>query len=416
MTVLSRRARARRSGRRPEWTWLTTLLALAVLASSALVFTSRVELLKLAVVLALWAAVAAAFVSVVYRRQSDADQARARELKHVYDLQLDREIAARREYELTVEAQLRRELTAELRTQAADEVAALRAELAALRTNLEIWFDADLGHRPELETERTTVRAYSDWAYDSAAGPDTEAPHAAAVLDPEAAGRTAENPIIDVPEVGVPAGSPAAPSRQQTAEAAGTEYDRPGARRRTEQISDPQHQPAAEPPSDNGSAVGWQPAPAAGAWLPPGAPGSNWASTSDADSRAADQPPIDRSVAFSEPPGGGRHGRHAEPAGPAVDSFSFGAPPDGGPPAGRRARSRHSAEPAPEEYSEAAPTTAPLPTISSFTAEPAPAARHRGPDSETPAPTAGAQTVAELLARLQTENVGRRRRRRADDD
>lgn len=121
-------------------------------------FTNRVELLKLAVILALWAAVVAAFVSVIYRRQSDLDQAKARDLKLVYDLQLDREISARREYELTVETQLRRELASELRAQAADEVAALRAELAALRANLEILFDADLAHRPALETDRAAAR------------------------------------------------------------------------------------------------------------------------------------------------------------------------------------------------------------------------------------------------------------------
>src|SRR4029077_14922186 len=86
------------------------------------------------------------------------DQARAGDLKLVYDLQLDREISARREYELTVESQLRRELASELRAQAADEGAALRAELAALRTNLEILFDADLSHRPAIETDNT-VRA-----------------------------------------------------------------------------------------------------------------------------------------------------------------------------------------------------------------------------------------------------------------
>ena len=101
------------------------LLVLAIGASSALVFTNRVELLKLAVILSLWAAVVGAFVSVIYRRQSDADQARARDLKLVYDLQLDREISARREYELSVESHLRRELATELREQAADEVAAL---------------------------------------------------------------------------------------------------------------------------------------------------------------------------------------------------------------------------------------------------------------------------------------------------
>src|SRR5271155_3676044 len=163
MTDLSRGARVRRGGRRPGWVLLTTLLVLAIGASSALVFTSKVELLKLAVILALWAAVVAAFVSVIYRRQSDVDQARARDLKMVYDLQLDREISARREYELAVESHLRRELAAEMRSQATDEVAALRAELAMLRSNLEILFDADLAHQPALETERTTTRTYSEW-------------------------------------------------------------------------------------------------------------------------------------------------------------------------------------------------------------------------------------------------------------
>src|ERR1700681_1935037 len=152
LTVLTRRARSRRGGRRPGWLLLTVLLVLAIGASSALVFTSRVELLKLAVILALWAAVVAAFVSVIYRRQSDIDQARARDMKLVYDLQLDREISARREYELTVESQLRRELASELRAQSADEVAALRDELTALRTSLEILFDTDFEHRPALES------------------------------------------------------------------------------------------------------------------------------------------------------------------------------------------------------------------------------------------------------------------------
>ena len=85
MTVLSRGARTRRGGRRPGWLLLTVLLVLAIAASSALVFTNRVELLKLAVILALWAAVVAAFVSVIYRRQSDADQAKVRDLKLVLE-------------------------------------------------------------------------------------------------------------------------------------------------------------------------------------------------------------------------------------------------------------------------------------------------------------------------------------------
>ena len=205
MTDPTRGARIRRSGRRPGWILMTVLLVLAIVASSALVFTNRVELLKLAVILALWAAVVAAFVSVIYRRQSDTDQAKVRDLKLVYDLQLDREISARREYELTVESQLRRELAAELRAQAADEVAALRAELAALRANLEYLFDADLSHRPAIETDRAAAPSFTDWApRPEAAGRvrssriDTEE---TAILDEidDHSPDTEESPIIDVP-------------------------------------------------------------------------------------------------------------------------------------------------------------------------------------------------------------------------
>ncbi|WP_332888957.1 DUF6779 domain-containing protein, partial [Mycobacterium lehmannii] len=198
MTDPTRSARYRRAGRRPGWMLLTALLVLAIAASSALVFTDRVELLKLAVILALWAAVVAAFVSVIYRRQSDVDQAKVRDLKLVYDLQLDREISARREYELSLETQLRRELEAEVRAQAADEMATLRAELSALRANLEILFDADLSHRPAIEPERTTVRAYSDWARDS----ETTGRVSSSRIDeyrPDIEERTEESPIIDVP-------------------------------------------------------------------------------------------------------------------------------------------------------------------------------------------------------------------------
>ncbi len=199
MTDLSRGARVRRSGRRPGWVLLTTLLVLAIGASSALVFTNQVELLKLAVILALWAAVVAAFVSVIYRRQSDVDQARARDLKLVYDLQLDREISARREYALTVESQLRRELASELRAHAADEVSALRAELTALRTNLEILFDAELSERPALETERKTVRGYSDWDREHESARE-RVNRVTSVRAEEPSPRADDSSIIDVPE------------------------------------------------------------------------------------------------------------------------------------------------------------------------------------------------------------------------
>jgi hypothetical protein len=199
MTDLSRGARVRRGGRRPGWVLLTALLVLAIGASSALVFTNQVQLLKLAVILALWAAVVAAFVSVIYRRQSDVDHARARDLKLVYDLQLDREISARREYELTVESQLRRELASELRAHSSDEVSALRAELAALRTNLEILFDAELSERPALETERKAVRGYSEWDREHESARE-RVNRVASVRAEEPSRRADDSTIIDVPE------------------------------------------------------------------------------------------------------------------------------------------------------------------------------------------------------------------------
>ena len=197
MADLTRGTRPRRGARRPGWLLLTVLLVLAIGASSALVFTNSAELLKLAVILALWAAVVAAFVSVIYRRQSDIDQAKVRDLKLVYDLQLDREISARREYELSVETQLRRELTSEIRAQAADEVAGLRAELAALRANLEILFDADLSHRPALETDR--ARAYADWPREAESTGRVTASRIDTEDREDVDANTEESPIIDVP-------------------------------------------------------------------------------------------------------------------------------------------------------------------------------------------------------------------------
>jgi hypothetical protein len=287
MTDLSRGARARRGGRRPGWVLLTTLLVLAIGASSALVFTSKVELLKLAVILALWAAVIAAFVSVIYRRQSDVDQARARDLKLVYDLQLDREISARREYELTVESQLRRELVTELHAQASDEMSELRAELAALRTNLEILFDAELSERPALESERKPVRGYSEWDRENESA--RERINRVASVRAEEPARRTDDSIIDVheePLVPTPPRQPAAESyqqayaQQQPAEA----YTAPRQNRAPEaqQAPEPERRAHWRQSNDTGQPGAWAapaapPAPAAAAerpqegqgWTPP---------------------------------------------------------------------------------------------------------------------------------------------------
>ncbi|WP_205875165.1 DUF6779 domain-containing protein [Mycobacterium camsae] len=429
MTVLSRGARVRRGGRRPGWVLLTTLLVLAIGASSALVFTDRVELLKLAVILALWAAVAGAFVSVLYRRQAEADQARARDMKLVYDLQLDREISARREYELTVESQLRRELAAEIRAQAADEIAALRAELAALRTNLEILFDTDLEQRPALETlNREAARALTERS--ATAAKNGESPAADWVASDrvtavrqrepdEELAREEEVAIIDVPE------EPLLPPRQP---ANVREYPPP-----PQPAFQPRHRPPPQPkpqfqpqpqfqppppqpqPQPQPQPAAWQPAPAEGQWLPPGTPGSHWAPT-DAPAVAPRVQPEARRRRYRDEP--------AEPDSGALDVAPDEPAPQYG---GRRSRSRHSAEyrdfgvgnlarprdiqpeEALEQPAPAPPRLAPAP----------PAPRHRSAEEPvasreaTDTPSSG-QSAADLLARFQVEPSGGGRRRRRD--
>ncbi|WP_375483941.1 DUF6779 domain-containing protein [uncultured Mycobacterium sp.] len=491
MTVLSRGARVRRGGRRPGWLLLTALLVLAIGASSALVFTNRVELLKLAVILALWAAVGAAFVSVIYRRQSDMDQARVRDLKLVYDLQLDREISARREYELTVESQLRRELASELRAQAADEVAALRAELAALRTNLEILFDAELSQRPALETDRTTVRGYSEWDREDES-PRDRVNRVASVRAEEAANQTEDSSIIDVPEEpllpprmaapepaaeGYPATAAyrAAETRAPASEAYPTkgyrgshgrptdasgwsprarqpdqadwsragqpeqrgwstqERSQPQRHAEPQRHLEPQHDvptppssprveprhmaPQAEPeppprewyaPPDEARhgrqpANEGQPISSQGQWLPPGAPGSNWVSD-QAERRHAVGNVANGSSTVVQPgpeaPPGGRHAGAAEPPVPPLGGAAA--------PWGNSQRPRHSADF--EGYGAATPTppSAPPPP------PPELPARHRSGDDSSEGPPSGGQSVAELLARLQAQPTGGRRRRREE--
>jgi hypothetical protein len=440
MTVLSRGARVRRGGRRPGWVLLTALLVLAIGASSALVFTNRVELLKLAVILALWAAVAGAFVSVLYRRQSDADQSRVRDLKLVYDLQLDREISARREYELTVESQLRRELASELRAQAADDLSELRAELSALRTSLEILFDTDLAQRPALETPETEAppeRAYSEW--DRNGETPRDAPYdwvasdrVGSVPQDSPQGRADETAIIDVPEEPLlpprqpsprrertryqyePPQEPSPPAQPEPSYSAPPPEPEPRFEPRYQPPPPPQPEPQPEP-----QVQGWQPAGASGLWLPP------------------------------ETPGRRRRARHSEPdgtwGGPHVEPVS--APPYGE--SGRRARSRHSTDyrdygvpdysptnertftPPPPVPAAATPPPPPPPQSPPPAAEQPPprlapppppdhAPRHGGADPQAEGldgfgdgPQTGGQSVAELLARLQVQpSEGGRRRRR----
>jgi hypothetical protein len=450
MTEPTRSARSRRSVRRPGWVLLTVLLVLAIGSSSALVFTDRVELLKLAVILALWAAVVAAFVSVIYRRQSDMDQAKVRDLKLVYDLQLDREISARREYELSVETQLRRELVSELRAQAADEVAGLRAELAALRANLEILFDADLSHRPALETDRTGAGSYDNWS----PTPETAGRVTASRIDTEDRDdtdfRTDESPIIDVPEEPhppefewVPPAS-AGGAHRRAAEAERKSRRRyaadqpqtwappptpmppppsppsappppvppPTENERTTQFSWPPGQEPPRPPEQPEPAADsdWEPTPAEGRWIPAGAPGSNWV----APAVTPQTPPVDQPSAENGSADEYVGRRRAQAPDTPHSQPAMSTPPPELP-----RRGRHSAPP---EVADPGRPPAP-PTLTAESAEPPPheapepaeqsavSRRHRSSDdAET-----GGQSVADLLARLQAAPSGGGRRRRRDE-
>ncbi|MFV3348399.1 DUF6779 domain-containing protein [Mycobacterium tuberculosis] len=394
MTVLSRGARVRRGGRRPGWVLLTALLVLAIGASSALVFTDRVELLKLAVLLALWAAVAGAFVSVLYRRQSDVDQARVRDLKLVYDLQLDREISARREYELTLESRLRRELASELRAPAADEVAALRAELAALRTSLEILFDADLEHRPALGTVEKEARAARALDGESPPADWVSSDRVMAVRGGDGASRTDEASIIDVPEVGVPpvSGGP-------------RHYEAPPPPQ-PEPLFEPRHRPPPLPPQQERPV--WQPVTSHGQWLPAETPGSQWASVEPETTPAA------------PPPGRRRRARHASPADQAYNPPAYVELAAQYGESGRR--SRHSAEHRDHDIGGSGAGTGERPPSPPMAPPPPaePTRRHRTADTppddsgglHARDPLTGGQSVADLMARLQVESTGGGRRRR----
>jgi hypothetical protein len=349
MTDLARGARVRRGSRRPGWLLLTALLVLAIGASSALVFTNQVELLKLAVILALWAAVVAAFVSVIYRRQSDVDQARARDLKLVYDLQLDREISARREYELTVESQLRRELATELRAQANEEVSELRAELAALRTNLEILFDAELSERPALEGERIkALRGSSEWDRDDESARE-RVNRVASVRAEEPTRRSDDNSIIDVheePLVPTPPRQPAAESYQQPYAPQRHEAYPPARQNRAPETPEPDRGSHRRSGDQETPAARHDPAPVAG-WSPPPAPpgptspverqpeGPSWAQQQPQGQPSGWAPPGPAprtGPERSEPPQSPRRS-HRRAETPAQPEPQFTPPPEPPPPA-----------------------------------------------------------------------------------
>lgn len=123
--------------------FLGGLVLLGLVASVFLVLGNSVQLLRVGLVAALWAAVLGAWAVSRY-------QAKVRDMRGAYERELEREISARREHDLGVEARVRSELGAD-----GAEMAALRAELQVLRRQLERLFDG------ELPPERPALRAAS---------------------------------------------------------------------------------------------------------------------------------------------------------------------------------------------------------------------------------------------------------------
>lgn len=183
---------------------VAALLALAMAASLFLVFSESVQLLRVGVVVALWAATVGAIAMTKYRRESALEKAKVEDLKTVYELQLEREISARREYELTVEQKVRSQLEVE-----ADEMAQLRADLAALRRNLEMLFD---GRMPEDRTALNSVAKPAQEIGPRAESTQVTAPRPAgpAFASPDDEPLTAETTVV-APERGRTATAEAKP-------------------------------------------------------------------------------------------------------------------------------------------------------------------------------------------------------------
>ncbi|GAB4582691.1 DUF6779 domain-containing protein [Nocardia sp. IFM 10818] len=130
------------------------LILLGLVASVFLVFSDSVQMVRVGLVAALWAAAIGALAATRYRRESAVDKAKIGDLQKVYHLQLEREVAARREYELGVEQRVRQEVGAD-----AEQMAALRAELTVLRESLQRLFEGQLPHeRPALHADAFRVQ------------------------------------------------------------------------------------------------------------------------------------------------------------------------------------------------------------------------------------------------------------------
>lgn len=210
MTEQTRAKAGRRSRRSASQLFIAALVMFGIAASVLLLFSENVQWLRVGLVSALWAAIVGAFAMTKYRRESVADQTKAKDLQTVYELQLAREISARREYELGVEARVRSEVQVET-----SEIAALRAELAHLRNNLQMLFDGNLPtERVALRAEATRMaelggsRNYDSYQPAPSGLYVPGRPSAAGPHEPELSNGADEGPVGSVPGLATPYDEP----------------------------------------------------------------------------------------------------------------------------------------------------------------------------------------------------------------
>ncbi len=120
---------------------------IAAAATALVVFAEAVPMLRLAAVLALWAALIAAFAVTRSRRDARAAAMREGEAQLAYQLELHREVAARREYEA--------DLSQQVAAAQSDQIGELREQLERLTGVLSSLVDG------ELTVSRLTLSAES---------------------------------------------------------------------------------------------------------------------------------------------------------------------------------------------------------------------------------------------------------------
>ncbi|MGH3765357.1 MAG: DUF6779 domain-containing protein [Pseudonocardiaceae bacterium] len=132
---------------------MSTVVMAAAAAGVLAVGTQDARLLRLGLLAALWAALLGAFAAARMRREARSSAEHADHLRSTYQLELEREVTARRAHALTVERELheRAELTQR------SEIVELRAELTAMRANLERLTGGSVLERVTLAAESTRL-------------------------------------------------------------------------------------------------------------------------------------------------------------------------------------------------------------------------------------------------------------------